>query len=60
MVKDNFQVFMDHFSVLGDFFYECLLNLSRVVQRCEEDNLVLNWDKYHYIVKEGIVLGHRV
>ena len=53
-------MFIDDFSLVGDTFDECLLNLSRVVQRCEEDNLVLNWDKYHYIVKEGIVLGHRV
>ena len=28
--------------------------------RCEETNLVLNWEKCHFMVKEGIVLGHRI
>ena len=28
--------------------------------RCEETNLVLNWEKCHFMVKEGIVLGHQI
>ena len=28
--------------------------------RCEETNLVLNWEKCHFMVQEGIVLGHRI
>ena len=28
--------------------------------RCEETNLVLNWEKCHFMVHEGIVLGHRI
>jgi len=36
-----------------------LLNLSRALQRCEEANLVLNWEKCNFMVNEGIVLGHR-
>ncbi|GJY76517.1 reverse transcriptase domain-containing protein [Tanacetum coccineum] len=31
-----------------------------MLKRCEETNLVLNWEKCHFMVKEGIVLGHKV
>ncbi|GJS31711.1 DNA-directed DNA polymerase [Tanacetum coccineum] len=37
-----------------------LSNLDRMLARCEETNLVLNWEKYHFMVKEGIVLGHKI
>ncbi|XP_049360376.1 uncharacterized protein LOC125825073 [Solanum verrucosum] len=60
MVKDTIEVFMDDFSVLGDTFDNCSLNLRRALQRCEEANLVLNWEKCHFMVKEGIVLGPKV
>ncbi|XP_015165093.1 uncharacterized protein [Solanum tuberosum] len=60
MVADTLEVFMDGFSVVGDTFDDCLLNLSRALQRCNEANLVLNWEKCHFMVKEGIVLGHKV
>nr|GEY02897.1 reverse transcriptase domain-containing protein [Tanacetum cinerariifolium] len=35
-------------------------NKDKMLKRCEDTNLVLNWEKYHFIVKEGIVLGHKV
>ncbi|GJV23458.1 reverse transcriptase domain-containing protein [Tanacetum coccineum] len=35
-------------------------NLDRMLARCEETSLVLNWEKYHFMVKEGIVLGHKI
>ncbi|KAK6122164.1 hypothetical protein DH2020_044092 [Rehmannia glutinosa] len=54
------EVFMDDFSVFGDSYDHCLDNLSLVLQRCEETNLVLNWEKCHFMVRDGIVLGHRV
>ena len=38
----------------------CLTNLSQVLQRCEETNLVLNWEKCHFMVQEGVVLGHKI
>ncbi|XP_070009683.1 uncharacterized protein [Nicotiana sylvestris] len=60
MVEDIMEVFMDDFSVVGDSFKECLHNLRRVLRRCVETNLVLNWEKFHFIVQEGIVLRHRV
>ena len=58
MVEKTIEVFMDDFSVLGDSFENCLENLRSVLIRCEETNLVLNWEKCHFIVQEGIVLGH--
>ncbi|XP_050225511.1 uncharacterized protein LOC126674989 [Mercurialis annua] len=60
MVEDIMEVFMDDFSVFGDSFDGCLANLERVLARCEETNLVLNWEKCHFMVEEGIVLGHRI
>ncbi|KAL5555647.1 hypothetical protein UlMin_037883 [Ulmus minor] len=53
-------VFMDDFSVFGSSFDNCLANLALVLQRCVDTNLVLNWDKCHFMVREGIVLGHRI
>ena len=52
------EVFMDDFSVCGQSFEECLENLERVLERCVKVNLVLNWEKCHFMVQEGIVLGH--
>ena len=60
MVEDFLEIFMDDFSVFGNSFDLCLSNLAKVLQRCEETNLVLNWEKCHFMVKEGIVLGHKV
>ena len=51
---------MDDFSVFGSSFDICLINLSKVLQRCEETNFVLNWEKCHFMVREGIVLGHKI
>jgi len=53
-------IFSDDFSVFGPSFNGCLSNLERVLQRCEESNLVLNWEKFHFMVQEGIVLGHKI
>ena len=44
---------MDDFSVYETSFYDYLSNLDRVLQRCEETNLVLNWEKCHFMVNEG-------
>ncbi|CAL8083265.1 unnamed protein product [Prunus armeniaca] len=58
MVERFIEVFMDDFSVFGDSFDQCLHNLSKVLARCEKTNLVLNWEKCHFMVNQGIVLGH--
>jgi hypothetical protein len=60
MNEEIMEVFMDNFSVYGKTFDDCLENLDRVLQRCEEKHLVLNWEKCHFMVREGIVLGHLV
>ncbi|XP_050369085.1 uncharacterized protein LOC126787211 [Argentina anserina] len=54
------EVFMDDFSVYGNSFEKCLDHLSLVLKRCEETNLVLNWEKCQLMVQEGIVLGHKI
>ncbi|KAJ9535713.1 hypothetical protein OSB04_un001134 [Centaurea solstitialis] len=60
MVERTMEVFMDDFSVYGDSYDECLSNLEAVLQRCQDTSLVLNWEKCHFMVTEGIVLGHKV
>ena len=49
---------MDDISVYGGSFEECLINLETVLHRCIEKNLVLNWEKFHFMVNQGILLGH--
>ena len=60
MVERTIEVFMDDFSMLGKSFDNCLENLRQALIRSEETNLVLNYEKCHFMVKEGIVLGHRI
>ena len=52
------EIFTNDFSVFGDSFENCLKNLEKTLKRCMETNLVLSWEKSHFMVKEGIVLGH--
>ena len=54
------EVFMDDFSAYETSFDDFLSNLDRVLHRCEETNLVLNWEKCHFMVNGGIVLGHKI
>ncbi|GKB10134.1 reverse transcriptase domain-containing protein [Tanacetum coccineum] len=60
MIEESVEVFMDDFSVFGNSFDKCLNNLNKMLQRCKDAHLVLNWEKCHFMVKEGIVLGHKV
>ncbi|GJV14535.1 reverse transcriptase domain-containing protein [Tanacetum coccineum] len=60
MIEESVEVFMDDFSVFGNSFDTCLNNLDKMLQRCKDAHLVLNWEKCHFMVKEGIVLGHKV
>ncbi|GJV28389.1 reverse transcriptase domain-containing protein [Tanacetum coccineum] len=60
MIEKTMEVFMDDFSVFGNSFSTCLSNLERMLKRCEDTNLALNWEKSHFMVKEGIVLGHKI
>jgi hypothetical protein len=58
MVEHFLEIFTDDFSVFGSTFEECLHYLTLVLVRCKKKNLVLNWEKCHFKVKQGIVLGH--
>ncbi|GJW78141.1 reverse transcriptase domain-containing protein [Tanacetum coccineum] len=60
MIEETIEVFMDDFSVFGDSFSSCLSHLDKMLKRYEDTNLVLNWEKCHFMVKEGIVLGHKI
>ncbi|GKE27455.1 reverse transcriptase domain-containing protein, partial [Tanacetum coccineum] len=60
MIKKMMEVFMDDFSVFGNSFENCLSRVDKMLQRCEDTNLCLNWEKSHFMVKEGIVLGHKI
>ncbi|CAM8917009.1 unnamed protein product [Rhodiola kirilowii] len=60
MIGTFIEVFMDDFTVYGDTFYACLDNLSTVLARCVSMNLVLNYEKCHFMVTHGVVLGHVV
>jgi hypothetical protein len=57
-IEEIMEVFMDEFSVRGTCFESCLKNLEKVIERCGEIDLLLNWEKCHFMVKQGIVLGH--
>ncbi|GJY70171.1 reverse transcriptase domain-containing protein, partial [Tanacetum coccineum] len=60
MIEKTMEVFMDDFSVFRDSFSTCLSHLEKMLKRCEDTNLSLNWEKSHFMVKEGIVLGHKI
>ncbi|GKA24299.1 reverse transcriptase domain-containing protein [Tanacetum coccineum] len=54
------EVFMDDFSIFRNSFGNCLSRVDKMLQMCEDTNLFLNWEKSHFMVKEGIVLGHKI
>nr|GFA01000.1 reverse transcriptase domain-containing protein [Tanacetum cinerariifolium] len=60
MVEKTMEVFMDDFLVFGNSFENCLSRLDKMLQRCEDTKLCLNWEKSHFMVKKGIVLGHKI
>nr|GEY29254.1 reverse transcriptase domain-containing protein [Tanacetum cinerariifolium] len=60
MIEQTMEVFMDDFSVFGNSFSTCLTNLEKMLKRCEDTKLALNWEKSHFMCKEGIVLGHNI
>nr|GEW75975.1 reverse transcriptase domain-containing protein [Tanacetum cinerariifolium] len=60
MIEKTMEVFMDDFSIFGNSFGTCLYHLEKMLKRCEDTNLCLNWEKSHFMVKEGIILGHKI
>nr|GEW15338.1 reverse transcriptase domain-containing protein [Tanacetum cinerariifolium] len=59
-IEQTMEVFMDDFLVFGNSFSTCLTNLEKMLKRCEDTKLALNWEKSHFMVKEGIILGHKI
>ena len=60
LVEKVVKVFMDDFFVFKDSFESSTHPLELVLQRCEKKGLILNWKKCHFIVSQGMVLGHIV
>ncbi|GJW53232.1 reverse transcriptase domain-containing protein [Tanacetum coccineum] len=60
MIEKMMDVFMDDFLVFRNSFENCLSRVDKMLQRCEDTNLCLNWEKSHFMVKECIVLGHKI
>ncbi|GJX74415.1 reverse transcriptase domain-containing protein [Tanacetum coccineum] len=60
MIEESVEVFMDDFSIFGNSCDNCLNNLDKMLQCCKDAHIVLKWEKCHFMVKEGIVLGHKV
>jgi hypothetical protein len=60
LIEKVMEVFMDDFSIYGKTFDDCLANLDKVLKWCQMADLVLNWEKCHFMVQEGIVLGHKI
>ena len=58
MVEHIMEVYMDDITIYGGTFEEFLANLETALNRCIKKNLVLNWEKCHFMVNQGIVLGH--
>ena len=58
MVERIMEVFMDNITIYRSTFDECLASLESVLSQCIEKNLVLNWEKCHFMVYQGIFLGH--
>nr|GEW45392.1 reverse transcriptase domain-containing protein [Tanacetum cinerariifolium] len=46
--------------LFGNSFQTCLSHLEKMLKRCKDTNLCLNWEKSHFMVKEDIVLGHKI
>jgi hypothetical protein len=60
LIKKVMEVFMDDFYIYSKTFEDCLANLDKVLKRCQMADLVINWEKCHFTVQEGIVLGHKI
>nr|GEV93623.1 reverse transcriptase domain-containing protein [Tanacetum cinerariifolium] len=52
MIEKTLEVFTDDFSVFRNSFQSSLSHLERMLKRCEDTNLCLNWKKSHFMVKE--------
>jgi hypothetical protein len=50
LIEKVMEVFMDDSSIYGKTFEDCLANLDKVLKQCQMADLVLNWEKCHFMV----------
>ena len=60
LVEEGMKIFMDDFSIYGSRIEHCMYNLETVLQRFQDKNLALNWEKCCFMVTKGIVLDHKI
>nr|GEY25595.1 reverse transcriptase domain-containing protein [Tanacetum cinerariifolium] len=60
MIEKTMEVFMDDFLIFRNSFQSCLSHLEKMLKRCEDTKLCLYWEKSHFMVKAGIILGHKI
>jgi hypothetical protein len=60
LIEKVMEVFMNDFSIYSKTFEDCLANLNKVLKRCQLADLVLNWEKCHFMVQERIVHGNKI
>jgi hypothetical protein len=60
LIEKVVEIFMDDFSIYGKTFEDCLANTDKVLKQCQMAGLVLNWEKCHFMVQEGIVIRHQI
>lgn len=60
MVEYTIKEFIYDFSIVGDSFEDYLAYFSSLLKRCANCNLVLNWEKCRFMVKEKTMLGHKI
>ena len=57
---DSLEVFMDDFSIFGNDFESCLAHTTKILEVCVRKRQVLSWEKFYFMVREGVVLEHIV
>jgi hypothetical protein len=60
LIEKVMKVFIDDFSIYSKTSEDCLANLDKVLKQCQKADLVLNWEKCHFMVREGIALEHKI
>ena len=60
LAEEVMEILMDDFTIYGSSFEHCRQNLGTVLHRCQNKNLALNWEKFHFMVTKGIDLGHKI
>nr|GEY98508.1 reverse transcriptase domain-containing protein [Tanacetum cinerariifolium] len=61
LLLNHFLMMIHHYPLpLKNSFGTCISHLKNMLKRSEDINVCLNWEKSHFMVKEGIVIGHKI